>query len=169
MFSEKQISIPINIWVGKCGGIRGNMETVASTVAATALLGLTMIFQLGNGPLKVLQQTFLRWLITCSCIQLFLYVFPTIAGYSLLAQRSAWCNGLTTSLSCGTLYARLGEGAGGGMMSWRCYCASALHPSKYAYNFKGGSSAYVIKHDELLAINWLKFAIDRFLDRIEDK
>jgi hypothetical protein len=36
------------------------METVASTVAATALLGLTMIFQLGNGPLKVLQQTFLR-------------------------------------------------------------------------------------------------------------
>ncbi|CAB3981364.1 Hypothetical predicted protein, partial [Paramuricea clavata] len=74
-------------------------------------------------------------------------------GYSLLARRSAWCNGLTTSLSCGTLYARLGEGAGGGKMAWRCYCASALHPSKYAYNFKGGSSAYVDKHDELLAIN----------------
>ena len=85
----------------------------------------------------------------------FLCDFQIFAGYSLLARRSAWCNGLTTSLNCGTLYARLGEGSGGGKMVWRCYCASALVPSKYSYSFNVGarSSAYVVKHDELLAIN----------------
>ena len=40
-------------------------------------------------------------------------------------------------------------------MYWRCYCARALVPSKFAYTFNGktGSSDYVDKHDELLAIN----------------
>ena len=74
-------------------------------------------------------------------------------GYGLLARRSAWCNSLTTSLSCGTLYARLGEGKDGLKMAWRCYCADALHQSKYAYQFSQKSTAYIGKHNELLSIN----------------
>ncbi|XP_028394182.1 neuronal pentraxin-2-like [Dendronephthya gigantea] len=77
-------------------------------------------------------------------------------GYSLLERRSKWCNEITTSLSCGPFYARLGEGTGGEKMVWRCYCAVALTPSKYtySYNFNGGSSSsYITKHDDLIAIH----------------
>lgn len=76
-------------------------------------------------------------------------------GYSLLARRSAWCNGLNASLPCDTLYARLGEGSEGSKMAWRCYCARALTTSKYAYSFnaENTTSNYVTKHSELLAIN----------------
>lgn len=74
----------------------------------------------------------------------------TVTGYDLLARRSLWCNQFVTSLSCGPLYARFGQDKARETMAWRCYCAAALHPSKYAY-YRGG--LYSTNNSDLLAIN----------------
>lgn len=69
------------------------------------------------------------------------------AGYTLLKKRSDWCNRTFYNVTSLPLFARFGAGKDG--MQWRCYSASALVISKFAYDAEKQSRDYFTRHREL--------------------
>ncbi|CAB3991320.1 Hypothetical predicted protein [Paramuricea clavata] len=119
-------------------------------------LSFTSIYSMSSGAMNI-NGDCLAWRYVLGMIVGNLTIVPNTIiyypGYSLLEQRSKWCSDHMTSLSCPTVYARLGIGNDQRKMLWRCYCSEALVPSKYCYSILSNSTAYETKHNELVAIN----------------